>query len=125
VKKVNEDLKNFIARRAEVAFRLTQFYLLNEDASDYSVGETFKYAYLIRYRPKKFLSTFKDGSIVIDLDEVDSIFWSYRQEIPGSGGLCHEEKILIRDHNEAAKEWLRANGRIEGNQYTAIDRAVN
>ncbi len=124
---MTDEVKRIISKRADVVFRLTQFYLLNEDAADYSVGEAFKFSYLLRYRPKKFLSTFKDGSITIDADEVDSIFWSYRQEIPGNGGLLHEEKVLIRDHNEAAKEWLRANGHIESARYNAIDlaRAVN
>jgi hypothetical protein len=124
---MTEEIKKLVSRRADVTFRLTQFYLLNEDAADYSIGETYKYCYLIKYRPKKFLSTFKDGTITIDIDEVDSIFWSYRDEIPGGNGLLHEEKILIRDHNDAAQMWLRSNGRIESDRYNAIDlvRVVN
>ena len=94
-----------IQARAERLFPIVREELM-ADQANFEFGETFRYCFLVLRKPRAFLAAFREGALKIDLAAVEDIFWSFRQEIPGSEGLLHQEREIIGEHNRAVDAFV-------------------
>ena len=107
--------KRLIEQRAGVAFKISQAYLLREDASDWEYGECFKFAVLIHKGRKYFHSQWKEsGALEIDLTAVNSIYERHSLHLNGPRGLLPEEMTTIEKHNQASRKWITENHSLPG-----------
>ncbi len=95
-----------IKERAKSLYPLIRDELRHNYRVDESIGNAFKYLYLVIHRPKKYLENFKNGTIEIDIEDVEKVFQENYDHVPYCFGLSDEEVAIIKRHNHECHRYL-------------------
>lgn len=101
-----------IQRRAQQIGKISQNQLLYENEENECTTNAFKWAYLILYRPKRYLQNFKEGDLRIDPQLLEEFIWQFQDEIDPPNGLTLEERALLDEHNREAMAYIRDTSKV-------------
>jgi hypothetical protein len=99
--------KALVKERSSSLFPIIRDTLNNRYELDPSLGNCFKYLYLCEYGPRRYLSEFLQGDMMINLSDVRDVFFDYAQYIPGAYGLQDFEVAIITRHNAEVELYLK------------------
>lgn len=102
---MNREIKNMIRKRAQRLAPYLADHLQYQDPSDWVRGQAYRFCYLLLRGPRQFFDAFHHGELHFNLEAIEEVYWEFRSEIEG-GGLLHEEKTIILDHNLAVDALL-------------------
>ncbi len=102
--------KELIQERAESLFPVIRDHLNRHYEIDPSVGNTFKFLYLIAYGPRRYLTEFRAGTLSIELEDVRDTYMDWSDYVPGKYGLLDEEVDIIKRHNLEVEKYLNSQG---------------
>ena len=86
--------------RMQILFDLTKDYLLEVDASDYDIGEAYKFSYVVLRGPRNFLNAFREGELSLDPEAIRNTLARFRRDLPDQyPDFYHEEEKFIDKHN--------------------------
>lgn len=103
--------RELIENRARALGRVCE-YLLNQNECDEIAGVGFRWAYLILRKPKRYLETFKNSDLRIDLTQLEECFWINQEAIPGTCAILPEELEILKLHNSESLIWMQVNQNV-------------